>query len=66
MKNSERFRVEVKHDRPTPLRYCWQIYDGTKPLPMQESSTGFASWEEASRAGKAELKCWLKARAELG
>lgn len=49
-------RVEVKHRRPAPNRYTWEIYSEDKVLPVEESRDQFSSWEEASQAGKKALK----------
>jgi hypothetical protein len=49
-------RVEVKHRRPAPNRYTWEIFRGQKILPVEESCDQFDSWEEASQAGKKALK----------
>jgi hypothetical protein len=49
-------RVEVKHRYPTPNQYSWEIFREGKALPVEESFERFGSWEEASQAGKKELK----------
>ena len=51
-----RLRVEVKHRRPAPKRYTWEIRGEHDVLPVEESPEQFGSWEEASQAGKNELK----------
>jgi hypothetical protein len=48
--------VEVKHRRPAPNRYTWEIFREHKILPVEESCDQFGSWEEASQAGKKALK----------
>jgi hypothetical protein len=49
-------RVEVKHRCPAPNSYTWEIFREREALPMEESINRFGSWEEASQAGKKELK----------
>jgi hypothetical protein len=49
-------RVGVKHRYPAPNQYSWEIFCEGKALPVEESFERFGSWEEASRAGKKELK----------
>jgi hypothetical protein len=49
-------RVEVKHRRPAPNAYTWEIFREREPLPVEESIHRFGSWEEASQAGKKELR----------
>jgi hypothetical protein len=49
-------RVEVKHRRPAPNSYTWEIYRDCDVLPVEESFNRFGSWEEASQAGKKELR----------
>jgi hypothetical protein len=51
-----RFRVEVKHRRPAPNQYTWEILGEHKILPVEESFDLFSSWEAASQAGKKALK----------
>lgn len=53
---ANRLRVEVKHRRPAPNPYTWEIYSEDKVLPVEESRDQFSSWEEASQAGKKALK----------
>jgi len=48
--------VEVKHRHPAPNQYTWEIFREREALPVEESFERFGSWEEASRAGKKELK----------
>jgi hypothetical protein len=50
------FRVEVKHRRPAPNSYTWEIFRKHKILSVEESCDRFGSWEEASQAGKKALK----------
>jgi hypothetical protein len=54
--DASRLRVEVKHRRPAPNRYTWEIFREHKILPVDESCDQFGSWEEASQAGKKALK----------
>jgi hypothetical protein len=54
--DASRLRVEVKHRRPAPNRYTWEIFGERKILPVEESCDQFGSWEEASQAGKNALK----------
>jgi hypothetical protein len=54
--DASRLRVEVKHRRPAPNRYTWEIFREHKILPVEESCDQFGSWEEASQAGKKALK----------
>ena len=49
-------RVEVKHRCPAPNQYTWEIFREREALPVEESFDRFRSWEEASQAGKRELK----------
>jgi hypothetical protein len=49
-------RVEVKHRYPAPNQYTWEIFREREALPVEESFDRFDSWEEASQAGKKELK----------
>ena len=49
-------RVEVKHRRPAPNRYTWEIFSKNKILPIEESTDQFRSWEEACEGGKKALK----------
>jgi len=49
-------RVEVKHRSPAPNPYSWEIFREREVLPLEESINRFGSWEEASQAGKKELK----------
>jgi hypothetical protein len=48
-------QVVVTHRFPGPKRYGWEIRPPTG-LPVRESRFGFASWEEASQAGRSALK----------
>jgi hypothetical protein len=59
--DSYQFHVEVKHRCPAPKRYTWEIRAG-QGLPLEESRLQFASWEEASQAGKDGLKLFLQRR----
>jgi hypothetical protein len=47
--------VEVTHGFPAPNRYGWEIRPAAG-LPVEESQVQFASWEEASQAGKLALR----------
>jgi hypothetical protein len=51
-----RLEVAVKHRRPAPNRYTWEIHREHEILPVKESHTQFCSWEEASRDGNKALK----------
>lgn len=53
-------RVEVRHRRPPPRRYTWEIFRAGTILPVKESGDQFGSWEEASDAGKTALKIWSR------
>ena len=53
---SRHLRVEVKHRCPAPNPYTWEIFREREALPVEESINRFGSWEEASQAGKKELK----------
>jgi hypothetical protein len=53
---ANRLRVEIKHRRPAPNRYTWELRSEDKVLPVEESRDQFCSWEEASQAGKKALK----------
>src|ERR1700756_4055753 len=47
--------VVVTHRFPAPNRYGWELRPQTG-LPVEGSLVQFASWEEASQAGKLALK----------
>jgi hypothetical protein len=53
--DSSPLHVEVKHRHSTAKRYTWEIRPA-HGLAVEESSTRFASWEEASQAGHCVLK----------
>jgi hypothetical protein len=57
--NSSQLHVEVTHRFPAPNRYSWELRPVTG-LPVEESRVQFASWEEASRAGKLALNQFLQ------
>ena len=46
------FWVEVRHRRPLPKRYTWEIHRKGVCLSVEESRGEFGSWEEASQVGK--------------
>ncbi len=48
-------QVVVTHRFPAPNRYGWELRPPTG-LSVEESRVQFASWEEASQAGKLALK----------
>jgi hypothetical protein len=50
------FWVEVKHRRPLPKRYTWEIHCKGVCLSVEESRGEFGSWEEASQVGNKALK----------
>jgi len=55
------YRVEVKHQHHNSVRrYRWEIHSADKVLPVQESKTGFSSWEDASQAGHASINAFLR------
>ena len=54
-------RVEVKHRGAPRKRYTWELHYEARALPVKESSGTFASWEEASQAGKLALSEYLHA-----
>jgi hypothetical protein len=56
MYSGGRLEVEVKHRRPAPKRYTWEIRREHEVLPVQESYEQFSSWEEASLDGNKALK----------
>jgi hypothetical protein len=56
------FWVEVKHRRPLPKRYTWEIHRKGLCLSVEESRDQFGSWEEASQIGKKALNQFLQAR----
>jgi hypothetical protein len=58
----DRFRVEVRHRGRAPRRYTWELYGEHEAIPFEESRTDFASWEEASQAGKRTLAEYLNMR----
>jgi hypothetical protein len=47
--------VVVTHRFPAPMRYGWELRPSTG-LAVEVSRAQFASWEEASQAGKLALK----------
>jgi hypothetical protein len=51
--------VEVTHRFPAPNRYSWELR-AAAGLPVEESLIQFASWEEASGAGKLALNQLLQ------
>jgi hypothetical protein len=57
--STSQLHVEVTHRFPRPNRYGWELRP-VKGLPVEESPVQFASWEEASRAGKLALTQFLK------
>ena len=52
---SSELRVVVTHRFPAPNRFGWELRPAAG-LSVEESRVGFASWEEASQAGKVALK----------
>jgi hypothetical protein len=54
------FWVEVKHRRPQPKRYTWEIHRKGVCLSVEESRGQFGSWEEASQVGNKALKQFLQ------
>jgi hypothetical protein len=52
----DRLEVAVKHRRPAPNRYTWEIRREHEVLPVEESRKQFGSWEEASLDGNKALK----------
>jgi hypothetical protein len=57
--NSSQLHVEVTHRFPAPNRYSWELRPVTG-LSVEESRVQFASWEEASQAGKLALNQFLQ------
>ena len=57
--SSSQLHVEVTHRFPAPNRYSWELRP-VAGLPMEESRVQFASWEEASQAGKLALNQFLQ------
>jgi hypothetical protein len=55
------FWVEVRHRRPLPKRYTWEIHRKGVCLSVEESRGEFGSWEEASQVGNEALKQFLQA-----
>ena len=51
--------VDVTHRFPAPNRYSWELRP-VAGLPVEESLVQFASWEEASKAGKLALNQLLQ------
>ena len=47
--------IVVTHRFPAPARYGWELRPATG-LALKESRVQFASWEEASQAGKLALQ----------
>jgi hypothetical protein len=50
----QNLHVVVTHRFPAPNRYGWELRPETG-LPVEFSLVQFASWEEASQAGKVAL-----------
>jgi hypothetical protein len=53
--DSSQLHVEVKHRYSMPKGYTWEIRPA-HGLAVEESRIRFASWEEASQAGKRVLR----------
>ena len=58
-KQSSLLHVEVTNRFPTSNRYGWELRP-VAGLPVEESRVQFASWEEASQAGKLALNQFLQ------
>src|ERR1700719_1347912 len=56
--DSSSLHVDVTHRFPAPNRYSWELRP-VAGLPVEESLVQFASWEEASTAGKLALNQFL-------
>jgi hypothetical protein len=54
-RTTSQLHVVVTHRFPAPNRYAWELRPPTG-LAVEESPVQFASWEEASQAGKLALK----------
>ena len=52
--NASPLHVEVTHRFPAPNRYSWELRP-VVGLAVEEARVQFASWEEASQAGKRAL-----------
>jgi hypothetical protein len=59
------FWVEVKHRRPSPKRYTWEIHRKGRCLSVEESRDQFGSWEEASQVGNEALRQFLQASSDF-
>ena len=57
--NPSQLHVEVTHRFPAPNRYSWELRP-VAGLSVEESLVQFASWEEASKAGKLALNQFLQ------
>jgi hypothetical protein len=55
----QNLHVVVTHRFPAPNRYGWELRPETG-LPVEESRVHFASWEQASQAGKLALEQFSK------
>jgi hypothetical protein len=55
--------VVVTHRFPEPKRYSWELRPA-KGLPVEEAQIRFASWEEASQAGKLALARFVTGRSQ--
>ena len=53
--NASELHVVVTHRFPAPNRYGWELRPVTG-LSVEKSRFQFASWEEASQAGKLALE----------
>ena len=53
--NASELHVVVTHRFPAPNRYGWELRPLTG-LSVEKSRVQFASWEEASQAGKLALE----------
>jgi hypothetical protein len=54
-RTTPQLHVVVTHRFPAPNRYGWELRPPTG-LSVEESRVQFASWEEASQAGRLALK----------
>ena len=51
-----RLRVKVRHRKPAPNRYSWEIVSEESVMPVEESTEQFRSWEDASQFGSIALQ----------
>lgn len=54
--DDQRLVVKVTHHSPGPDRYCWEIREHGRPVPVELGRHAFPTWEQAYQAGMSALK----------